>query len=185
MKFIQVKFERYYYASVDKRIGARIDDERLRRRRSGCRMEKKRSCKKKVDRGEGIYVESETYDGPPQRDCTSRIYRPFGRESVILWTQMRRCLRVGHLSRVSRERKRDRSSLCVPMMPSLQRGPTKSILTPSQIDGPSSRVCLGLAALTYVPTPTRPAYPYFSFLSFPFLPLFAKCYTRENVKILR
>lgn len=46
-----------------------------------------------------------------------------------------------------------RSSLCVPMMPSLQRGPAKSILTPSQIDGPSSRVCLGLAALTYVPTP--------------------------------
>lgn len=46
-----------------------------------------------------------------------------------------------------------RSSLCVPMMPSLQRGPAKSILTPGQIDGPSSRVCLGLAALTYVPTP--------------------------------
>jgi len=38
------------------------------------------------------------------------------------------------------------------MMPSLQRGPAKSILTPGQIDGPSSRVCLGLAALTYVPT---------------------------------
>lgn len=38
------------------------------------------------------------------------------------------------------------------MMPSLQRGPTESILTPGQIDGPSSRVCLGLAALTYVPT---------------------------------
>lgn len=38
------------------------------------------------------------------------------------------------------------------MMPSLQRGPTESILTPDQIDGPSSRVCLGLAALTYVPT---------------------------------
>lgn len=62
-----------------------------------------------------------------------------------------------HLSRVSWREKRDRSlsslALCASMMPSLQRGPAESILTPGQIDGPSSRVCLGLAALTYVPTP--------------------------------
>lgn len=38
------------------------------------------------------------------------------------------------------------------MMPSLQRGPAESILTPAQIDGPSSHVCLGLTALTYVST---------------------------------
>lgn len=38
------------------------------------------------------------------------------------------------------------------MMPSLQRGPAESILIPAQIDGPSSHVCLGLTALTYVST---------------------------------
>lgn len=135
----------------------------------------------------------ETYDGPPQSDCTSRIYRPFGRESVILWTQMRRCLRAGHLSRVSRERKGTdpiRSSLCVPMMPSLQRGPAKSILTPSQIDGPSSRVCLGHAALTYVPTPHDPIHISFLFFPSPSSPSLSSHYLlnvtfEKNVNILR
>lgn len=66
---------------------------------TGCQIEKL------VKNANRRYVESETNGGPPQRDCTSRIYRPFGRESVILWTQMRRCLRAEHLSRVSCERK--------------------------------------------------------------------------------
>lgn len=82
-----------------------------------------------------------------------------------------------------------RSSLCVPMMPSLQRGPAKSILTPSQIDGPSSRVCLGHAALTYVPTPhDSPIHISLLFFHLSRLPssfsLFTKCYIRKNMKIL-
>lgn len=76
-------------------------------------------------------------------------------------------------------------------MPSLQRGPAKSILTPGQIDGPSSRVCLGLAALTYVSTPRdlpihislRSPFSVFLYLPAP-SSLFAKCYIRKNVKIL-
>lgn len=66
---------------------------------TGCQIEKL------VKNANRRYVGSGTNGGPPQRDCTSRIYRPFGRESVILWTQMRRCLRAEHLSRVSCERK--------------------------------------------------------------------------------
>lgn len=106
-KFIQVKFEKTHTLS-------RIEKPRLTTSGydsdgSGCRIAReKRPCKKKVDAG--------------YRRCTStnrkRIRRTSAtalpgfighseeRESVILWTQMRRCLRVGHLSRVSREREK-------------------------------------------------------------------------------
>lgn len=73
------------------------------------------------------------------------------------------------------------------MMPSLQRGPAESILTPAQIDGPSSHVCLGLTALTYVSTlflvsspsnhslsSAQPRTFYLAFSLFTFLEIFLK-----------
>lgn len=147
-KFIGIKFERRYYARVDKRIGSPD----WRRAVTTLLRVSAREALVKRRRMEQRHVELETdlrratalpgFIGHSEENRLSCGHRCAGV-----------CARgICHACPAS-EKGPIRSSLCVPMMPSLQRGPTKSILTPSQIDGPSPRVCLGHAALTYVPTP--------------------------------
>lgn len=162
-KFIRIKFERRYYASVDKRIGSPD----WRRAVTTMLRVSAREALVKRRRIERRYVELETYDGPPQSDCTSRIYRPFGRESVILWTQMRRCLRAGHLSRVSRERKGTDPILFMRADDALFATRPSQVNIDSKPDWWTFLACVFRPRSTHLCShPARLAYPYFSsFLS--------------------
>lgn len=165
-KFIQVKSVRYHPgvspAKNSINVKTQVDDGGT-SGDTGCQIEKL------VKNANRRYVESETNGGPPQRDCTSRIYRPFGRESVILWTQMRRCLRAEHLSRVSCKRK-GTGAAADPIL--FMRADDALFATrPSQVNIDSRPDWWTFLACVFRPRsthlcfhPARLAYPYFSSL---------------------